>query len=436
MFAETAALDTPEDEKDSDLLSFLYACPVGLVDMAADGSIGMCNPLAMQFLIRLGSLSSMNVFHIMERHAPEMRNLVADFEPEQGTVMESHRILVDTMLSRRMDLTVLSCTVVKLCSARFVVTLSDISAQVRQERKLQEAESWFASLAEGANDFATGSLNECGAFISVGKSLPKQTGYDEADLLGRGLDFLDVSNPTPASSRAKEQLALAAREGWHLHEDWQHRKDGSKVWVQRLIAVRHSEEAGEQDKIAGFTVVLREGQQRTVDAQKLKHMLTRDHLTGAYNRMHFFQTAEHEAKRRRRYGRPMSIIAIDLDHFKRINDAYGHPAGDKVLRQFSECCMSWLRPTDTLARIGGEEFAVIMPETDLKGAARLAETLRRSIEGMVVTTDDAELQVTGSFGCTEVNDECAIEDAMAQVDAALYRAKHAGRNRVVVHGWA
>lgn len=423
-------------DSESQLLSFLYACPVGLIDMSADGSIDMCNPLAMQFLVRLGSLSSMNVFSLMSVHAPELRNLISDFAPEEGTVVENHRILVDTDLREHKQLMVLACTVVKLSRSRYVLSLHDISAQVRQERKLKEAESWFASLLDGANDFGVASLDEFGTFVSVGKSFPKQTGYGIDDLVGRGLDFLDVSDTSPTRCPAKEQLVLAAREGWHLHEDWQRRKDGSRVWSQRLIAVRHCEKTAEKEKIAGYTVVLREGQQRTVDAQKLKQLLTRDHLTGMYNRMHFFETAEREATRKRQYGHPMSIVTIDIDHFKQINDHYGHAAGDKVLKQLSQCCVSWLRPEDTMARIGGEEFAIILPETGLKEARRIAEALRQSVEGMVVTLDATDIHVTGSFGCVEVNDDGAVGNAMLQADAALYEAKAAGRNRVVAHSGA
>lgn len=433
MPAETSVLDTVPTDTESQLLSFLYACPVGLIDMAADGTIDMCNPLAMQFLVRLGSLSSMNVFSLMSVHAPELRNLITDYKAEGGTIVENHRILVNTGLHENKPLMVLACTVVKLSASRYVLSLNDISAQVRQERKLQEAESWFASLLDGANDFGVASLDEFGTFVSVGKSFPKQTGYSIDDLEGRGLDFLDVLDTSQARCPAKEQLVLAAREGWHLHEDWQRRKDGSQIWAQRLIAVRHCEKVAEKDKIAGYTVVLREGLQRTVDAQRLKQLLTRDHLTGAYNRMHFFETAEREATRKRRYGQPMSIITIDIDHFKQINDDHGHAAGDKVLKQFSQCCLSWLRSEDTMARIGGEEFAILLPNTDLREARRVAEALRQSVEGMVVTLDDVELCVTGSFGCVEMSDDGAVGDAMLEADAALYEAKASGRNRVMAH---
>lgn len=120
-----------------------------------------------------------------------------------------------------------------------MVSLSDISGQVQQEYKLKEAESWFASLLDSANDFGVASLDASGHIASVSSSISKQTGFKEEELIGQSLDFLQVAKLPEGALGAPEQLALAAREGWHLHEDWQRQKDGSKAWYQRLVAVKH-----------------------------------------------------------------------------------------------------------------------------------------------------------------------------------------------------
>ncbi len=178
-------------------------------------------------------------------------------------------------------------------------------------------------------------------------------------------------------------------------------------------------------------MVLREGQQRSIDVYRLKQMLTRDHLTGTFNRMHFFEVAVRECARKKRYAKPLSLVMVDIDLFKRVNDAHGHAAGDQVLKQFAQRCMSLLRPSDMMARIGGEEFAILLPETNVDGAKLLAERLRATIAEVYMDADSRRLHITGSFGCAELGENCNLETMMADADAALYEAKQTGRNRVV-----
>jgi diguanylate cyclase (GGDEF)-like protein/PAS domain S-box-containing protein len=418
-------------EENARLLGFLYACPVGLVEISSDGTIGLINPLAMQLLLRLDPAPSMNFFTTMAAYGPELRNLVESYSPNQGTVCESHSILVRAGTVKEPDLEVLSCTIIKLSPERYMVSLNDISKQVRQAQKLKEAESWFASLLDGANDFGVVSLDASGHIASVSTAISKQTGFKREDLIGRSLDFLEWTFLPEGALTVPQQLALAAREGWHLHEDWQRQKDGSRVWYQRLVAVRHDQQEGDTGGVSGYTVVLREGQQRSIEVHHLKQMLTRDHLTGTYNRMHFFEVAERECARKKRYAQPVSLLIVDIDLFKQVNDAHGHAAGDQVLKQFSLCCMSLLRPSDTMARIGGEEFAILLPATNVDGAKLFAERLRAIIGEMHVDVGSNSLHITGSFGCAELSDDCNLAAMMADADAALYEAKQAGRNRVI-----
>ena len=313
-----------------------------------------------------------------------------------------------------------------------MVSLHDISKQVRQAQKLAEAESWFASLLDNANDFGLISLDASGHIISVNETVQKQIGFSKGDLLGQNLDFLQWEVVNEGGLSPAEQLALAAREGWHLHEDWQRHQDGSKLWYQRLIALRHDEQQSETGELSGYTVVLREGRQRTVDVESLRQMLTRDHLTGACNRMHFFEVADRECARKQRSSQSLSLIVADIDFFKNVNDQHGHAAGDYVLKEFSRRCMSVLRPSDTMARIGGEEFAFLLPATSVDGAQVLAERLRLIVCATPVVYGATTLCITASFGCVESGDECRFSAMMEEADGALYEAKRAGRNRIVL----
>lgn len=426
---------TDPNKESAALLAFLYACPIGLAEMTEDGDICMINPMAMQLLIPLAKTPSMNFFNIMEAYAPELRNAVQAFQPCQGSICEDHRILIQPERAGEEQTTVFACTLVKLSPDRLIITLSDISKQVKQERKLKEAETWFSSLMEGAQDFGVASLDAEGRIESVNSSVARQTGYQQEELLGRTLDVFSASNVVTDSLSAEQQMNLASREGWYLHETWQEHKDGTAYWCQRLMAVR-SEEQQALDRIAsGYTVVFREGEQRSVDVHRLKQMLTRDHLTGAYNRMYFFDVAEKECARSKRYKQPLSLIAIDVDSFKQVNDLHGHAIGDAVLTTFAERCMSLLRPSDTMARIGGEEFVILLPSTTLSGATQLAERLRVAIAGTAICTHDQSLEITGSFGCAEIqSSSCALAELMSSADQALYQAKRTGRNRVVSYG--
>jgi diguanylate cyclase (GGDEF)-like protein len=166
---------------------------------------------------------------------------------------------------------------------------------------------------------------------------------------------------------------------------------------------------------------------------ELVWLATRDALTGLYNRREFMRLSEHELKRAQRHGDFTSAIVIDLDHFKVINDRHGHPAGDKVLAHVAQCLLGGVRSTDLVARIGGEEFMVLLPRTDIDAAAGLANKLRQLVH-QAPAHIHAELQipVTASFGvgCLPGGSEGSVASLYAAADKALYDAKRLGRNRV------
>jgi diguanylate cyclase (GGDEF)-like protein len=170
-----------------------------------------------------------------------------------------------------------------------------------------------------------------------------------------------------------------------------------------------------------------------VQASKLEQLANTDSLTGISNRRSIFEKLDEELHRAERYTRPLSVIMVDIDHFKHVNDQYGHNAGDDVLIGFCGIIKSALRKNDSFGRIGGEEFAIILPETTLENAIVVAELLRLKIEGTLINIHgEQQLQITSSFGATvalPVND--TINGIMHRADIALYKAKDGGRNRVM-----
>lgn len=179
-------------------------------------------------------------------------------------------------------------------------------------------------------------------------------------------------------------------------------------------------------------LILRVGE-LSVTRNELEKMAQTDPLTGLFNRRHFWIRGAAEIARISRYARPLSALAIDLDHFKQINDRYGHSAGDEALRWFAKTLGGSLRQADIAARLGGEEFSVLLPETTLDNAERLAERIRLALAATPVTAGDETFSITASIGVAGTGDtKTTLESLLARADQALYQAKNGGRNRTVV----
>lgn len=186
----------------------------------------------------------------------------------------------------------------------------------------------------------------------------------------------------------------------------------------------------------GAESVLRFGYKDAREAEmqeRLYNAATCDPLTGAFNRRYLNQSLSTEWPYARRWRQPCAVVMFDLDHFKNVNDTYGHLAGDKVLITVSATVASCIRSEDIFARIGGEEFVVLARNTALKHALILAERLRYAIEKAVCTFEGQPIPVTASFGVSISSDVDTVKALMAQADEALYEAKRAGRNRVFTH---
>ncbi|MDP3520699.1 MAG: diguanylate cyclase [Hydrogenophaga sp.] len=166
-------------------------------------------------------------------------------------------------------------------------------------------------------------------------------------------------------------------------------------------------------------------------ALSLEESSHRDALTGVYNRRFFDEQITREILNARRYNWPMVVAMIDVDHFKRINDSFGHPGGDEVLRRLGALLGGMLRSSDTLSRYGGEEFALILSHIDRMAAPGLLERLRVAVERMVIDLPDGrQTQITISMGAAQLQDGQAPGQLVSRADEALYAAKHGGRNRI------
>ena len=223
-----------------------------------------------------------------------------------------------------------------------------------------------------------------------------------------------------------------------------------KLAQQQVIASAHASEVAQKELIAvqqeGQELLESRVQERTLELnialqeleianQELKEKSTIDELSGLYNRRYYDQKSLAEFRRSRRNLTPLSIILVDIDHFKKVNDNYGHLIGDKCIVESANVIKSLLRrSTDIGCRYGGEEFCLILPETDGKGALALAQEVCQSISEQRIFTDEGDIQLTVSCGVTTYHQEKGItpESIFSSADSALYKAKQAGRNQVQV----
>jgi diguanylate cyclase (GGDEF)-like protein len=172
---------------------------------------------------------------------------------------------------------------------------------------------------------------------------------------------------------------------------------------------------------------------RVSHADALELLATIDGLTGLYNRRHFLKLAEGEWDRFQRYGRPLSLLVLDVDLFKTINDRYGHDVGDRVLAQIGDAWRDNKRSSDIVARVGGEEFALLLPETNVEDACTVAERLRHAAAERTLAVNGTTIAVTISAGVSEATRELSgVPELLKRADRALYRAKRMGRNRICV----
>ncbi len=235
-------------------------------------------------------------------------------------------------------------------------------------------------------------------------------------LLGQPFGELFVSE-----ARSDLQGLLASADG-KPHDILAMRDDGStfaaELSIERL--------ADGQQQVAE----IRDVSHHKALENQLRQLATLDPLTNALNRRAFQAQAERELARSARYGTPLSLAVLDLDHFKRINDQHGHAVGDLVLCRFSELCRQQARSTDLFARFGGEEFVFLLPNTEADAARHFLERLRENLQDLSLEVEGGVLRVSVSIGLVSVDTACGLAQLLERADRALYRAKANGRNRV------
>ena len=431
------------------LLQFLYMAPVGLIQTATDGTVTLMNPKAAQLLLPLQKdVRLENLFEAVDMVAPELRNMVASFTGNSGTICDNVQFKVSSGFNEKVPAIVLAITLIKLDPQRLMAVISDVTESVKREQQLKRSDAWFNAILAGVNDYAVVPLTAEGVIPSWNRSISKLTGFDAADVVGERYSIF-FPQTAISNERVTDYLREADESGWSLHETWCQRANGTKFWGSCLIAPiepfsdlpTFADAALSMASAMGTTVergyalVIRDmSEQRSATAEMVRANFY-DHLTGIANRRSFFDATDLELKRWHRFPRPLSLLAIDADHFKRINDSHGHAAGETILRHFAHTIVQAVRDIDIVARIGGEEFAVLLLGTDLTLATEVANRILTNISAQVVRVDGVDIRYTVSIGvCSMVNGMKTTDDLLKAADKALYIAKNAGRNQVALLG--
>ncbi|MDB5851308.1 MAG: diguanylate cyclase with sensor [Rhodoferax sp.] len=427
------------------LVQFLYLAPVGLVQANLDGEIAMINPLSAQLLIPLspdGNLS--NLFQVLQTVAPDLRHLVESCTAPHGMLCDGVRIpLAGSSAARPQQPTMLSLTLLKLDQQRLMAVVNDITQQVARERLLQQNEAWLNAIMVGVTEYALVRLDHGGRIHDWNASIGRITGFSEEAVVGQPFSVFYPDGGTTVD-RIADRLREADESGWSLDEGWRLKADGSRFWGSAMITpldLRNAQGPAASacvdtpqaaDAAApAYSLVIRDITDKREASESQRKAIACDHLTGIGNRRSFFEAAELEFLRGKRLPRKLSLLMLDLDHFKRVNDGHGHPAGDAVLRDFAALLTASFREVDVVCRLGGEEFAVLMPSADLAQAQAGAERLRQRAEMHAVVVDGVTIRYTVSGGIAMVDSDAAdLDTLMKRADMALYAAKAEGRNRV------
>jgi diguanylate cyclase (GGDEF)-like protein/PAS domain S-box-containing protein len=314
----------------------------------------------------------------------------------------------------------------------FISHIKDISRQKGYERRLRAAELEARTQRDHATAIISAmsegyALTVDGQITLVNESLCRVTGFSREELVGAELPF-----PFWPPEHQAEIM--------QLRDDVVRRRGGSlDVVLMRKTGERFEAEItaqpalDHQGNLLGFVNTMRDVSVQRRQRRELERLATTDSLTGLSNR-HVLQAAlERELARARRHRRPLALILIDVDHFKRINDLYGHPAGDTALKAVAQRLDQTIRAGEVLARLGGEEFAWLLPGTDAAGALIAADRARGAISGAVF----GEIgQLTISAGIGILADAVDLDQLYQLADRALYEAKQHGRDRTVYRGAA
>lgn len=314
-----------------------------------------------------------------------------------------------------------------------VPTAVDITVRKKIEEKLALSEEQHRFVLEGS-ELGFWDWNIVTGEVDRNHRWAEMLGYSFEEIKHTTQQWTDFIHPDDRDKAWQSiRAVLEGRSPLHKIEYRMLHKDGSIRWILDQAKVMRRDKEGKPIRMSGTHADITERKMVEIELQKRAQT---DFLTGLFNRGHFLEKAELELKRSLRYGSHLTILVLDIDFFKQINDTHGHKSGDLVLQKLAHICLATLREVDIVGRMGGEEFAVLLPETDKVKALEVAERLRVAIESTNVPIEHGvPIHFTVSLGITsKASAEDNLDYLLSQADNALYESKRLGRNRVSVVG--
>ena len=297
--------------------------------------------------------------------------------------------------------------------------------------RLGEREQLFSTLLGGVNAVLWAFDWQAQRMIYVSPAYERIFGRSPALLLADYGEWRNTIYPDDVEFAQKSMLAVLDEGAVETREYRIIRGDGQLRWLSDKCFLGRRADRGQGPIIVGIAEDITEKKQLEGELQRLA---TTDVLTQSSNRRHFFECARGEFERARQFASSLAFLLLDIDDFKRINDTHGHQMGDQVLQKVARCGASVLRQSDLFGRIGGEEFAAVLPGCQPDLAEQIAERLQREIERVVFTAENGErFRVTASLGLTSLKaSDLELSSVFARADAAMYTAKRLGKNQVIV----
>jgi diguanylate cyclase (GGDEF)-like protein/PAS domain S-box-containing protein len=302
--------------------------------------------------------------------------------------------------------------------------IEDITERKQAEEALRDSEEKFRNIAQTAVD-AIILADTHGNIIFWNRSAQRIFGYAEEEILGKPLAVLMTEQYREPHRKGIKRVTATGESKYfgRITEMQGLRKDGKEFPIELSVSMWM---AGEETIYSG---IIRDITKRKQLEYELEKMATTDKLTGAFTRTKFHEIIKREMERAKRYGHPLSMIMFDIDHFKAVNDTHGHAVGDYVLQTLTQIVRQNLREIDYPIRWGGEEFIIIVPDTEVESAQVLAERIRKAAERYQF---DYAGVITVSFGVTRFREDDTEDSFIKRADDAMYLAKKKGRNRVEV----
>ena len=446
--AERSQVGPPLEAEQTQFRALFESMELGVVYHDADGSISMANPAAERILGL--PLDEMQGRKSIDPRWRAVREDGSDFPGEEHPAMQVLRtgkvvknVIMGVFHSRENEIRWILITAVPEFHAgesrpyRVYATFADITALKLSDNALRESQQRYQFTVNAAN-VGTWDWSIQSGEVIVNERWAEMLGYTLAELAPVSIQtWINLVHPDDW-----KQASLVLKKHFHGEiENYQfecrmRHKHGQWVWVMDRGRVISRDSQGKPVRMLGAHTdinVLKQTEEniRTLNAE-LQHLAVTDFLTNLPNRRFFTERGREEFKRSRRNNQALSLFMMDIDHFKNINDNFGHEVGDQILQQVAAILKSNLREIDLPARIGGEEFVALLENTSLEDAFSSAERVRDAISKSVFRLQSHEISCTASFGVAILTDEMAnLDGLIRKADDAMYRAKRAGRNRVM-----